>query len=219
MKLNLVIFLTLIGLGSAQADFSQRVESGQAALKDLKEIANYKFPNMWRGFKKSFCVATIRVVHGGFGWGGKIGQGLASCRTSNGFWGAPLPIDLVGINKGWQVGLQVVDFTLLFLAKDAAVRIAGDNLLLGANGGFSLGPVGRNGAIATNYSLRDKVYAFSKSQGLYAGLTIEGQVLRVNRHQQDQIYGDNSQAIEVLRSPLMPKESLPFINVLNGMSK
>ncbi len=130
----------------------------------------------------AYGVAIIpNVIKGGFVVGARHGRGLLFIREADGMWHAPVFITLTGGNIGWQVGVQSSDIILVFKTFKSVQNILAGKLTIGADAAAAAGPVGRQGAVATDGRLQAEIYSYSRSRGLFVGLSIDGSVLRVNQ--------------------------------------
>jgi len=133
------------------------------------------------------CVAVVPgVIQAGFGFGGRAGFGLASCRTKHG-WSWPSYVGLKGGSFGLQIGAQSADVVLIFVNENAPRTIATSSLDLGAAASVAAGPVGRDVSAATDYKAQAEIYSYSKSKGLFAGIKISGTKWEID-------YGANKKA-------------------------
>jgi lipid-binding SYLF domain-containing protein len=119
------------------------------------------------------CIAVVPgVVQAGLGVGGRFGFGVASCRTASG-WSTPVFVGLKGGSFGFQIGGQSADVVLVFVNKDAA-RLASSTFDIGAGASVAAGPVGRNLSAETDYKAKAEIYSYSKTKGLFAGISLSG---------------------------------------------
>jgi SH3 domain-containing YSC84-like protein 1 len=127
-------------------------------------------------------VAIIpNVMKGGFIVGARFGRGVLLIKEPNGMWHAPVFITLTGGNIGWQAGVQSSDIILVFKSPRSVQGILSGKLTLGADIAAAAGPVGRKGGIATDGQLQAEIYTYARSRGLFAGISIDGSVLQVDR--------------------------------------
>ncbi|WP_417732694.1 lipid-binding SYLF domain-containing protein [Rosistilla oblonga] len=127
-------------------------------------------------------VAIIpNVIKGGFIIGARHGRGLLFVRDPNGIWHAPVFITLTGGNIGWQAGLQSSDIVLVFKTAKSVEGILSGTLTIGADAAAAAGPVGLQGAVATDGRLQAEIYSYSRSRGLFAGVAIDGSVLQIDQ--------------------------------------
>ena len=145
---------------------------------------------------QAVCVATIpNVLRIGYIFAGKIGTGLVSCRTvSNGAWSAPSYIKIKGGSWGFQVGIDSTDLMLVFVNPNAAQVFSRANITLGGDLSITAGPLGRSASTGTDYRLKSEIYSYSHSQGLFAGIALEGSVVTVDRAGNQVMYNSESAA-------------------------
>jgi len=135
-------------------------------------------------------VAIIpNVIKGGFVLGARHGKGVLMIRDGQGLWELPVFISLTGGNVGWQVGLQSTDLILVFKTRKSIDGILNGKLTLGADAAAAAGPVGRQAAAATDGRLQAEIYSYSRSRGLFAGVSVDGSVLRVEPELNMAFYG------------------------------
>ncbi len=128
------------------------------------------------------AVAIIpRVIKGSFVVGARHGNGVIIVRDKNGHWQAPLFVSLTGGNVGWQVGIQSTDVILVFKSRTSVQSMLSGKFTIGADAAAAAGPVGRNAAAATDANLRAEVYSYSRSRGLFAGVSIDGSIVKLDR--------------------------------------
>jgi lipid-binding SYLF domain-containing protein len=137
-------------------------------------------------------VAVIpRVIKAGFLIGGRFGRGVVMARQPNGDWSNPVFISLAGAGVGWQAGIQSTDVILVFKTRDSLNRIleGKDKVMLGADVGVAAGPVGRQVEASTDGQLKAEIYSYSRSRGLFAGVSLEGSGLLVDADANAAFYG------------------------------
>ncbi len=126
-------------------------------------------------------VIIPNVIKGSFIVGARHGRGLLFVREADGVWHAPVFITLTGGNIGWQVGVQSSDIVLVFKTPRSVQGILAGKLTIGVDAAAAAGPVGRQGAIATDGKLQAEVYSYSRSRGLFAGVSIDGSAIQIDR--------------------------------------
>ncbi len=130
----------------------------------------------------AFGVAIIpNVVKGSFVIGARHGRGLLFVREPTGIWHAPVFITLTGGNIGWQIGVQSSDIVLVFKTERSIQGLLSGKLTIGADAAAAAGPVGRETGVATDGKLQAEIYTYSRSRGLFAGLSIDGSVVQVDQ--------------------------------------
>ena len=127
-------------------------------------------------------VAIIpNVLKGSFVVGARHGNGVLLVRDDQGGWHAPVFVTLTGGNVGWQVGIQSSDVILVFKTKKSVDGLLSRKFTLGADAAAAAGPVGRQAAAGTDGRLQAEIYSYSRSRGLFAGVSIDGSVIQVNQ--------------------------------------
>lgn len=145
------------------------------------------------------CVAVFpSVIKAGFIVGGRGGRGVASCRTANG-WSAPAYFDLGGGSFGLQIGAQATDFVLLFMTRDGINSLLSDKFTIGADASAAAGPVGRQAGAETDIKLNAQILSYSRSKGLFAGLELKGVVIKPDKDDMRDVYGEGVTAKEALK--------------------
>ncbi|MGZ4825243.1 MAG: lipid-binding SYLF domain-containing protein [Terriglobales bacterium] len=160
------------GTDAQQAQLSNRVDMATNDLHALINAPDSGIPT--EIMAKAKCVAVIPdMVKGGFVFGGEHGRGLATCRTANG-WSAPVPVALSGGSWGAQIGVQSADVVLVFMNDHALADLLSDKVKLGADASIAAGPVGRHAEAATDVAMKSEILSYSRTKGLFAGLTLNG---------------------------------------------
>lgn len=121
------------------------------------------------------------VIKGGFIIGARHGKGVLFVRDPDGVWRAPVFITLTGGNIGWQVGVQSSDIVLVFKTARSVQGILSGKLTIGGDAAAAAGPVGREAAAATDGRLSAEIYTYSRSRGLFAGVSIDGSVIQIDQ--------------------------------------
>jgi len=147
------------------------------------------------------------LVKGGFVLGVRHGRGLVMVRDERGFWRPPSFVSLTGGSVGWQIGLQVTDIVLVFKTRGSVQGLLRGKFTLGADAAAAAGPVGREAAAATDTELRAEIFTWSRSRGLFAGISLDGSVLQIDPAANAAFYGganvtDPNQAIPVPASAI-----------------
>lgn len=120
------------------------------------------------------------LVKLGFVIGGQRGKGVVMVREENGSWRAPTFLTLTGGSIGWQIGAQASDIVLVFKTQKSVEGLLSGKFTLGADAAVAAGPVGRRAAAATDENLKAEIYSYSRTRGLFAGISIDGSVLEIN---------------------------------------
>jgi lipid-binding SYLF domain-containing protein len=173
---------------------------------------------------KAECVIVIpSVVKFAFGVGGDFGRGAITCRTGEhftGHWGAPALFALEGANIGFQIGGQATDFVLLVMNPRGANSILSSKVKLGADASAAAGPKGRTAAADTDIVMKAEVLSYSRSRGLFAGISLEGSTLRSDGSANRKLYGKSLSAKEIVREGKVgvPAAGSELVSLLNKKS-
>jgi len=197
---SLVATMCLIGLPAfAQKDENNRIENSG---KVMVEILNVPDDIPADILNKAECVIVMpSVMKFAIGIGGSYGRGVMTCRSGkefNGPWSAPSMMALEGGSFGFQLGGQATDFVLLVMNQRGADSILTSKVKLGGDMAAAAGPKGRDAAAATDVTLRAEILSYSRSRGLFAGISLEGSTLRPDNDGNERLYGKGISAKEIV---------------------
>jgi len=158
---------------------------------------------------KAECVIVIpNEKKAAFVVGGEYGRGFAECRNNNGTgWGAPAAVKLEGGSVGFQIGGSSTDLILLVMNRHGMDQLMRDKFTLGADAAVAAGPVGRNAAAQTDARLDAEILAWSRSKGLFAGISLKGAVLRPDEKENAELYGHSMTNKEILAGTMSVPEN------------
>jgi lipid-binding SYLF domain-containing protein len=225
MRRPCLIAITLLALASparAQLREAATVAESIEVLDALSDIHLRGIPPAL--LQEAQGVAIVPgVVKAGFVLGGRFGRGVVLVRTADGSWSNPVFITLTGGSVGWQIGIQSTDVVLVFKTRTSLDRIIqGKNkLTLGADAAVAAGPVGRQLEAGTDGQLKAEIYSYSRSRGLFAGVSFEGAGLLSDSRSNEVYYRlPGGQAATVLATPNLPvpAEVVKLRNELNRLS-
>jgi lipid-binding SYLF domain-containing protein len=168
----------------------------------LKEILNIPDDIPKSVLDKSECVIVIPSVKKfAIGLGGNYGRGAMTCRGGQKFtgpWGAPAMVALEGGNIGFQLGGQATDFVLLVVNPKGIDSILKSKVKLGADAAAAAGPKGRDAQAATDALMHAEILTYSRSRGLFAGVSLDGSTLRADNSATEKVYGRKITAREII---------------------
>ena len=203
-------------------DLTKGSEQAQKASKVFGEIMGTPDKGIPSDLlNKAECVAVFpTVVKAGFIVGGKAGRGVASCRTASG-WSAPAFLEIKGGSFGLQAGAQSTDVVLLFMNTNGLKKLVNSKVELGADASIAAGPVGREAAASTDASMSAEILSYSRSKGLFAGISLKGSVVSAEKSDMEDTYGKGVTALQVLGvgNSAAPSEVQVFANKLREYSK
>ncbi|OMJ28238.1 SH3 domain-containing protein [Smittium culicis] len=150
-------------------------------------------------------IAILTVIKAGFIWSGRVGSGLVFARLPDGRWSAPSAIGTAGVGVGGQIGAELTDFVMILNTKSAVKAFShGGNVTLGGNIGVSAGPFGRSAEVSGALLNVAPVFSYSKSKGLFAGVSLEGSVILERKDANEKFYGRRVTASELLTGKVDP---------------
>jgi lipid-binding SYLF domain-containing protein len=164
-----------------------RVQAAADVLNDIQGAPDKGIPQEVLGAAE--CVAVVpSMLKGGFIVGAKYGRGLASCRTPTG-WSTPAFFVVTGGSVGFQIGGQAVDLVMLIMNKDGMKHLLSSQFALGADASVAAGPVGRHAEGNTDWKMRAEVLTYSRARGLFAGVSLNGAVIKQDKDSTREFYG------------------------------
>jgi len=222
MKKILLVLLTFTVCGSAFAaedtKTSDRVQAAASVLDEIMGTPDKAIPE--EVLKSAECVAVVpSLLKGGFVVGARYGRGVASCRTDKG-WSAPAFFTVSGGSFGFQIGGQAIDLVMLIMNKNGMKNLLESQFQLGADASAAAGPVGRHAEGNTDWKMRAEVLTYSRARGLFAGITLNGAVVKQDKDSTREFYGrmvPTKTSLTGLIEP--PKDSQPFLQSLYKWSK
>src|ERR1700758_592274 len=198
--LILTILLACPAFAADKTREQKRLEACGQVFKEIMDIPDGIPKDL---LNKAECVIVIpSVLKFAIGIGGDFGRGAITCRTGEHFtgrWSAPALFALEGANIGFQLGGQATDFVLLVMNPKGANSILSSKVKLGADASAAIGPKGRTAAADTDIVMRAEVLSYSRSRGLFAGISLEGSTLRSDGSANRKLYGRDLSAKEIVR--------------------
>ena len=184
---------------------TDRLENCGIVVKEIMDIPDNIPQDL---IDKADCVIVLpSVLKAAFIVGASYGRGVMSCRGGDNFrgpWGPPSMMALEGGSFGFQIGGQATDFVLLIMNERGASAILSSKVKLGADASAAAGPVGRTAAAATDVTMRAQVLTYSRSRGLFAGVSLEGSTLRPDNDANERLYGKKLEAKEIVLHRAVP---------------
>jgi SH3 domain-containing YSC84-like protein 1 len=211
--MSILMALALCSLPTLAADDKDTKETDRLenAGSVLEEIVNIPDDIPQDLLDKAECVVVFpSVVKFAIGLGGSYGRGAMVCRSGEHFtgpWGPPSMMALEGGSFGLQLGGQATDFVLLVMNPRGAKSILSSKVKLGADIAAAAGPKGRDAAASTDVTLRAEILSYSRSRGLFAGISLEGSTLRPDNNANEKLYGKKIAAEEIIRESKVPVPS------------
>ncbi|MGH9486375.1 MAG: lipid-binding SYLF domain-containing protein [Terriglobales bacterium] len=179
----------------------QRLQRSAKVFQEIMNAPDGGIPDII--LQHAQCVMIVPgYKRAGFGFGGALGRGVVTCRVPAGQghaagWSAPLFVSLGGVSFGLQIGAQESDVVMLIMNRDGETHLLHDRVTLGGDMAATAGPVGREADAQTDASLHAKMLAYSRSKGLFGGITIKGGVIKQDHDSNEWLY-KNATARQIL---------------------
>lgn len=170
---------------------------------------------------KAHCIVIVPSLKtAAFLVGGKYGKGYLSCRNRSGEgWSAPATVRIEGGSVGFQIGGSTTDLIMLVMSERGAEKLLSSKFTLGAEGSVAAGPIGRTATAQTDAQMHAEILSWSRSQGLFAGLALEGATLRQDLDDNATLYGRKLENREIVTSGRRaPKSAAALLSLLNKQS-
>ena len=139
-------------------------------------------------------IIVPKLINAGFVIAGKRGKGIAMVKLEDGSWSNPVFVTLTGGGVGLQAGLQSIDLVLIFKSRETLENIGKGSFTLGGDISVAAGPVGRSSTASTDYKLEAEVYSYSRSKGLFAGISLNGLAIDIDEKGNSAFYGNDANA-------------------------
>jgi lipid-binding SYLF domain-containing protein len=184
--ISLVVLLsTTAALAGDRADDIERLRSGATVIKEIMSAPDAGVPD--EIINNSKCIAVIpSMLKAAFGVGGAYGKGVASCRTEKG-WSAPAFFSVKGGSFGFQIGGQAAD--IVMINDEGMNNLLQSKFKLGADASVAAGPVGRHADASTDWKMRAQVLTYSRTRGVFAGISLNGAVITEHKEDTRDFYG------------------------------
>jgi lipid-binding SYLF domain-containing protein len=219
MKLILVAAVALTPLLAKDPEPAQRLDAAAAVFSEVMAAPDKGIPQEM--LEHANCIVIVPDLKtGAFIVGGKYGKGYLSCRNKTGpGWSAPGTVRIEGGSFGFQIGGSSTDLIMLVMNARGADKLLASKFTLGAEGSVAAGPVGRTATAQTDAQLHADILSWSRSQGLFAGIALEGATLRQDLDDNTTIYGKRLENREIVTSGRrVPPAAMKLIDMLNKYS-
>ena len=210
--------MALASLTAVASDREDDVNRTQKAAQVFREIMNTPDQGIPSNLLESAkCIAIIPGDKKfAFVFGGSYGRGIATCRTGRG-WSAPMFVAIDGGSVGYQIGGSSTDLVMLFMNDHALQSLMSDKFKLGADASVAAGPVGRNAAAGTDLKLNAEILSYSRSKGVFAGVSLDGAVMQADKSGDRSMYGDDVNRHEILDGKVaVPASARELVEELGG---
>lgn len=223
MKKGLLLFVVICFAVAAfasedeQNKATDRVKAAASVLDEIQGTPDKGIPEEVLGSAE--CVAVVpSMLKAGFVVGARYGKGVASCRTPRG-WSEPAFFSVQGGSFGLQIGGQAVDLVMLIMNQRGMDNLLSSKFKLGADASVAAGPVGRHAAADTDWKMRAQVLSYSRARGIFAGLELNGAVIKQDRDSTREFYGRVIPFRTSLETSEAPAGAYIFLQTLSKWAK
>ena len=189
--LAVTLFFICLQVKSQQKEIDKIKSSNKVLVEfsNMKEKIPQKLFNVTEGI-----IIVPKLLNAGFVIAGKRGKGIAMVKNADGTWSDPVFVTITGGSIGFQVGVQSIDLVLIFKNRETLQKIGNGSFTLGGDASVTAGPVGRNSSASTDYKMDAEIYSYSKSKGLFAGISISGSALDIDGKSNNNFYKESMDA-------------------------
>jgi len=202
MKIRTLLLMTLsAGVIFGETKHGQRLEDASIVLEEVMEAPDRGIPQDL--FNRANCVVIVPgLKKAAFVFGARYGKGYVSCRSQTGTgWSAPATIRIEGGSFGLQLGATETDLILLVMNQRGADRLMTSKFTIGGTAQAAAGPLGRQATAETDAFMTAEMLSYSRSRGIFAGISLEGATLRQDLDANKSLYGTRLTTKEIVRDP------------------
>jgi lipid-binding SYLF domain-containing protein len=214
----LVLFSVAYCVADDREKDIERLQTAGQVLDEIMSAPDRGIPQ--QVIDSAECVAIVpSMLKGGFGFGGEVGKGVVTCRNANG-WSAPAFFRIEGGSFGLQIGGQAVDLVMLVMNQRGMQALLASHVKLGADASAAAGPVGRLAEGMTDISMRAEILTYSRARGLFAGVSLNGAVVKQHKDDTRAFYGRMIPFKLILTGGVNPpSEAQPFLSTVAKYNK
>jgi lipid-binding SYLF domain-containing protein len=219
MKLMIMTALALTPLMAMDKESAKRLNESAAVFSEVMATPDKGIPQDL--LENAHCIVIVPGMKtAAFLIGGKYGKGYLSCRKKGGDgWSAPATMRIEGGSVGFQIGGSETDLIMLVMSERGAEKLISSKFTLGAEGSVAAGPVGRTATAQTDLQMHAEILSWSRSQGLFAGIALEGATLRQDLDDNASLYGRKLETREIVNSGVhAPREAMRLLGLLGKYS-
>jgi lipid-binding SYLF domain-containing protein len=219
MKLLLITAVALTPLLAKDNEPTKRLNDAAVVFTEIMAAPDKGIPQDL--IEHAHCIVIVPDLKtAGFILGAKYGKGYLSCRSKVGpGWSAPATVRIEGGSVGFQIGASSTDLIMLVMNERGADKLLSSKFTLGAEGSVAAGPVGRTATAQTDAQMHADILSWSRTQGLFAGVALEGATLRQDLDDNANIYGQRLENRAIVSSRRrMPSAAAKLVSVLNRYS-
>src|SRR4029453_18970242 len=204
MRMILAATLAILPLLAKDNEPVRRLDEATAVFSEIMAAPDKGIPQDM--LANAHCIVIVPSLKtGAFVVGGKYGKGYVSCRSKSGVgWSAPGTVRIEGGSVGFQIGGSTTDLIMLVMNERGADKLLSSKFTLGPEGSVAAGPGGRTATAQTDAQMHAEILSWSRSQGLFAGLALEGATLRQDCDNNESIYGKKLENREIVTTAVRP---------------
>jgi SH3 domain-containing YSC84-like protein 1 len=208
---TLGLLATLTAVASDRQDDVNRTNKSAQVFREIMNTPDQGIPQEL--LESAKCIAIIPgSVKFAFIFGGSYGRGLATCRTGHG-WSAPMFVAIDAGSVGYQIGGSSTDIIMLFMNDHALRSLLSDKFKLGADASVAAGPVGRSATAGTDLKLNAEILSYSRSKGVFAGVSLDGAVMQADESGDKAMYGNDVDRHQILNGKVaVPRSARPLLH-------
>lgn len=198
---------------SSRADLNDRLEKARLVINQLSQTPDNGIPDSI--IKQAVCVVVVpSLKKAAFVFGGQYGQGVATCRTGHG-WSAPVFLRMAGGSFGLQIGASGTDLVLVAINDHGLQDLLKSKFKIGADASAAAGPVGRTAQAGTSLNMSAELLTYSRSKGVFAGISLDGTSVSQNQDDTDAFYGRHYSFHQILAGEVaVPTSARPFVRTV-----
>ena len=211
----LFLSLTSIAWAGPREATEDRLDHAGAVLREIMAAPDRGIPE--DVLRHAKCIAVVpHLLKGGFIGGAENGRGVATCRTKDG-WSAPAFFTITGGNFGFQIGMEGIDLVMVIQGDKGFEHLMNSKFEIGGDASAAAGPVGRHASADTDWKLNAEVLTYSRAKGIFAGLTLNGAVIRRDDDSTEAIYGQEIPTRRILMGEVAPTPpAQPFLDAVRN---
>jgi lipid-binding SYLF domain-containing protein len=200
---------------SGRQESTERLQLASDTLKAMIDTPDKGIPE--EVLSNAKCIVVVpHLVKGGFVLGAEHGRGVATCRTSEG-WSAPAFVSIGGGSWGLQIGVEGVDLVMLAMNDHGLQHLLSSKFKVGADASASAGPVGRHASAGTDWKMDSEILTYSRSKGVFAGISLDGAVVEQDKDSTRAIYGNDPSFRSILAGQVpAPESTLAFVHAITA---
>ncbi len=214
----LIFVVALSAFASDREDDVNRTNKAAEVFKEIMDTPDKGIPNEL--LESAKCIAIIPGEKKfAFVFGGNYGRGLVTCHTGHG-WSAPIFLAVEGGSVGYQIGGSSTDLVMLFMNDHALRSLLGDKFKLGADASVAAGPVGRKAEAATDVRMTSEILTYSRSKGVFAGVSLDGTVVKADQSGDRAMYGHNVDRHDIIDGKVaVPASARPLLHEIGRYAR